>query len=53
MTLDAIQTAAANAGLLTMGALHEDDTTIVLFGTGPDFWAAFSVSPEKEDKRKK
>jgi ferredoxin len=46
MTLDTIQIAAANAGLLTMGALYEDGKTIVLFGTGPEFWAAFSVSPE-------
>ena len=49
MTLDAIQTAAANTGLLTMGALHEDGKTIVLFGTGPDFWPAFSASPEYLD----
>ena len=46
MTLDAIQAAAADVGLLTMGELHEDGKTIVLFGTGPDFWAAFSASPE-------
>jgi len=46
MTLDAIQAAAANAGLLATGALHEDGKTIVLFGTGPAFWAAFSASPE-------
>jgi len=52
MTLDTIQTAAANAGLLTMGTLHEGGTTVVLFGTGPDFWAAFSVSPEYLDGKK-
>ncbi|WP_294226974.1 ferredoxin [uncultured Shimia sp.] len=52
MTLDAIQTAAANAGLLTLGALHEDGKTIVLFGTGPEFWAAFSASPEHLDGEK-
>ncbi len=52
MTLDAIQAAAADAGLLTMSALHEDGKTIVLFGTGPDFWAAFSVSPEYLDGNK-
>lgn len=52
MTLNAIQTAAANAGLLTLGALHEDGQTIVLFGTGPEFWTAFSVSPEYLDGKK-
>ncbi|MFY0659034.1 MAG: ferredoxin [Shimia sp.] len=52
MTLEAIQTAAANAGLLTMGALHEDGNTIVLLGTGPAFWAAFSASREYLDGSK-
>ncbi|SMP19007.1 ferredoxin [Shimia sagamensis] len=52
MTLESIQTAAADAGLLTMGALHEDGKTIVLFGTGPEFWAALSASPEYLDGKK-
>ncbi|WP_299423930.1 ferredoxin [uncultured Shimia sp.] len=52
MTLDDIQAAAANAGLQTMGALNEDGKTIVLFGTGPAFWAAFSTSPEFLDGEK-
>ena len=52
MTLEDIQTAAAISGLLTMGALHEDGKTIVLFGTGPEFWSAFCVSPEYLDGNK-
>ncbi len=52
MTLEAIQIAAANAGLLTMGARHEDGKTIVLFGTGPAFWTVFVTSLEYKDGAK-
>lgn len=49
MTLEDIQTAAAPEGLLVMGVLHEEGNTVVLLGTGPGFWSAFTRTPEYAD----
>ena len=45
---DAIARATEAAGLIVMGALHEDGT-LVLLGAGPDFWGVFNASPEAND----
>ncbi|GAA6180001.1 hypothetical protein NBRC116594_14390 [Shimia sp. NS0008-38b] len=57
MSVAALQTAAQHAGLLTMGALHlsaeaQTETTsgtLVLLGTGRDFWPTFTAAPEYLD----
>lgn len=50
--MTSITQAAHAVGLLTMGATHSHSPqtqTVVLFGTGPDFWPVFSAAPESDD----
>ncbi|MBO9472766.1 ferredoxin [Shimia sp. R10_1] len=57
MSYRALEKAARNAGLITMGAAHiqsqtgvaDDPATVVLVGTGADFWPIFSTSEEGQD----
>ena len=57
MTRSDLETAAAAAGLLVLGALPTDpsdgfdppDGTLVLLGAGPDFWDVFRISAELQD----
>ncbi len=51
MTYAAISDAASDAGLLVMGALHQEGGTLVLLGAGAAFWPRFSASPEARDGR--
>ncbi len=51
VTWAAINDAASDAGLLVMGALHQDGHTLVLLGAGGGFWPRFSCSPEARDGR--
>ncbi|MEL7345776.1 MAG: ferredoxin, partial [Pseudomonadota bacterium] len=49
-TLDAITEMASQSALDTLGALHEDGGTLVLFGPKePGFWDQFISSPEYGD----
>ncbi|MFT7594146.1 MAG: hypothetical protein ACI8R4_001464 [Paracoccaceae bacterium] len=57
MSYAQVQTLAAKAGLLTMGALHPDRTqakgltggTLILLGAATAFWPVFTASPEVQD----
>ncbi|MHA6263259.1 ferredoxin [Arenibacterium sp. CAU 1754] len=51
MTYDAISDAAANHGLIVMGALDPDpgDGTLILLGAGAAFWPVYSTSSEASD----
>ncbi|MGD9863193.1 MAG: ferredoxin [Pseudodonghicola sp.] len=57
MSYDAVLAAAAEAGLIVMGALDVAATgaraleggTLVLLGAGPAFWPAFAAAPEHAD----
>lgn len=57
MTYAHVLTAAAQAGLLTMGALHPDQAqakgltggTLILLGAGDAFWPVFRAAPEARD----
>lgn len=57
MTLGLLTRAAAGHGLLLMGAFHParspagglDSGTLVLLGTGADFWPLFTTAPEYRD----
>ena len=57
MSYSALEKAAQNAGLITMGAAHiqsqtgvaDDPATVVLVGTGAGFWPIFSTSAEGQD----
>lgn len=48
MTLDEVEQSVTKAGLIVMGTAPNDGT-LVLLGTGPAFWTAFSASPELRD----
>lgn len=47
-----IQEAASNAGLLVMGAVHEEHATLILLGAADQFWPVFTTSPEAQDGAK-
>ena len=57
MTYGAIENTAKELGLLTMGAAHirrisddpNDPATVILLGTGADFWPAFQNATEYND----
>lgn len=46
-----IRETARKDGLDIMGALHEDNTTLILLGPGAGFWPIFRQSPEFSDSR--
>ena len=48
MTYETVEQAVADAGLIVMGAV-DNSGTLILLGTGPTFWTAFSASPEQAD----
>lgn len=58
-TYDNIARVASAEGLLTMGALHPDvchakglkGGTLILFGTGADFWPVFRMAQESQDSK--
>ena len=52
MTYSQIEAAAGAEGLIVMGALREDGTTLILLGAGAAFWDVFQASPEATDGQK-
>jgi epoxyqueuosine reductase len=49
LQLDALTAVVAPYGLMTMGALHDEDRTLVMIGTDAGFWEIFQTSTEAMD----
>lgn len=49
MTLAAIDREARDAGLMVMGALHDDGDTLILLGAAAGFWRCLTAAAEGQD----